>query len=184
MNEKKHLGASERLRLWRLANPEKVKEAARKYYTKNKAKMVARVKQWKVDHPERAREIVLKSRLKHPKRYVPYSERKVSLQKSSKKWFLANKEKMHKANKKWSEVNKEKVKERKRVWRLKHLERERERNKNWKINNREKYLQIYNTYNTKQSELKQAASFESQVCALANIASAITQEENHVHTNK
>lgn len=42
---------------WRKAHPERVKEAGRRYYAKNRERVIASAKEWRKAHPERAREL-------------------------------------------------------------------------------------------------------------------------------
>jgi len=58
----------ERVKAWRLTNPEKVKEQNRRYAKKHPEKIVAKVTKWRDKDPEHAAVIAKKSRIKHKSR--------------------------------------------------------------------------------------------------------------------
>ena len=60
----------ERVKAWRLANPEKRAEQNRRYAEKYPEKLVAKAIRWKDKNPERAAELSRKTRQKHKARVV------------------------------------------------------------------------------------------------------------------
>jgi hypothetical protein len=54
------------LSAWQKANADKCREASRRYYAKNKAKMMAKVRAWQKANPERVRASVRKWQAANP----------------------------------------------------------------------------------------------------------------------
>ena len=46
---------TERMRRWRLANPDRYKATKRAIYLRNRDKVISRAKKWAADNPERAK---------------------------------------------------------------------------------------------------------------------------------
>ena len=68
--QKNRIKAYERVKEWRVANPEKWKEQHKRYAKKHSDKLVAKATRWKKAHPERAAEISKKTRAKHKARIL------------------------------------------------------------------------------------------------------------------
>ena len=60
------------LSAWQKANPEKCREASRRYYAKNKHKWVARVREWQKANPESVRASVRKWQAANPDKLKAY----------------------------------------------------------------------------------------------------------------
>ena len=129
----------ERVREWKKANPEKVREHKRKWREKNREKLREqkqahrekvreRKRKWRQANREKEREQERKRRQANPEKE---RERK-------RKWRQANPEKVREQQRKRRQVHPEKERERQRKRRQPHPEKRREWKQRWRKNNPEK----------------------------------------------
>lgn len=65
---KKIKKSTDKIRLWRIKNPEREKQNQLKYYEKNKDKLLSYAKQWRLENPEEMKERCKKWRIENPKK--------------------------------------------------------------------------------------------------------------------
>ena len=99
-------------------DPEKQREASKKWYEKNKEKKIEASKKWAEENPEKVREACKKWREENPEYSKKWEEENKEKRKEQrKKWYEENKEKKIEASKKWAEENPEKKRENNRKFR-------------------------------------------------------------------
>lgn len=128
LTEEQKLKRNQAVKNWKIRNPEKWKEIAKRTRIKNaeKIKIQQRLKylRWKIEKPERLKEITKKSYQKY--RFL-------------KRWNTPeNKEKNRLRGKKWREKNKGETTKRVREWRKNNPEESKENRRKWARENPEK----------------------------------------------
>ncbi len=96
--------ARESSRKWAAANPEKVRERGRKYFIANPEKFKEQGRKYRADNPEKGREYSRKYRAANPEK----------ARESSRKWAAANPEKVRERGRKYRADNPEKLRDRDR----------------------------------------------------------------------
>jgi len=106
-------------REWRIKNPDKVKQAGRERYARNKDFENARIKKWRGENKERVRETSKQWREKNKEYFYALCEA----------WRLRNRERVNEKRKEWARNNPEKAKEFCKNWRNKNPDKVKEMSK-------------------------------------------------------
>lgn len=120
-----------RMRIWRAANPDKVKTIAAKWRSKkeNAEKNRVQAAAWRAANP--AKEKAAKARY--------YVENKECVNAAKSKWYAENKDKSRETNRLWLKNNPDKARARSAKWRAKNLERCRAMTLAWTKANQEQF---------------------------------------------
>lgn len=106
--------ASESNRKWNIAHPEKMREAARKYYYANREKIIERNRRYRAERPGSRKE-------------------------EARKYYLKNKEKHQAASRKWAKDNAEKFREYRAKWEAENPDLAVASKKRYREQNKERY---------------------------------------------